>query len=55
MKGGRKRMKNINGWLFLLIALMLLLPLVRIDTGSWGPWINVIAFAIIGFMMVKGK
>jgi len=48
-------MKNLNGWLFLLIALMWLLPLVGVGTGDWGPWVSVIALAVIGFMEVKGK
>ena len=47
-------MKNINGWLFLLIALMWLLPLVGVSTSTWGAWISVIALAVIGFMDLKG-
>jgi len=46
-------MKNINGWLFLLIALMWLLPLVGVSTSTWGTWVAVIALAVIGFMEVK--
>ena len=50
-------MKNINGWLFLLIALMWLLPLVGVSTGTgsgnWGGWISVIALAVIGFTGLK--
>ncbi|MCH7567824.1 MAG: hypothetical protein IIA87_00210 [Nanoarchaeota archaeon] len=52
-------MKNLNGWMFLIIALMWLLPLVGVSTGTgagnWGTWIAVIALAVVGFMEVKGK
>jgi hypothetical protein len=53
-KGGEKNMQKLNGWLWLLIALMWLLPLVTVDTGVWGPWISVIALVIIGIFELKG-
>ena len=51
-------MKNLNGWMWLLIALMWLLPLVGVSTGTgssdWGGWIAVIALAVVGFSEFKG-
>ncbi len=46
-----------NGWLFLLIALVWLLPLVGVVIGSMAvhDWVAVVALAIIGIMGVKGK
>jgi hypothetical protein len=48
-------MQKLNGWLFLLIALVWLLPLVGVNQlGSAGNWIAVVALAIIGIMELKG-
>jgi len=49
-------MKNLNGWLFLLIAVVWLLPLINVSIGAASPWIATIALAIIGINMIsKGK
>ena len=48
-------MDKTNSWLFLVIALMWLLPLVSVETGTWGPWLSTIALAIIGIKGVMGK
>lgn len=42
-----------EGWLWLIIALMWLLPLVGVGTGAWGAWIAVIALAIVGISKVQ--
>ena len=46
-----------NGWLFLLIALVWLLPLVGVTIGSANvhAWIATIALAIIGLRGVKAS
>jgi len=55
MKGGIK-MKNLNSWLFLLIAIIWLLPLINVDQlGIAGDWIVVIALAIIGITGLMNK
>lgn len=46
-------MQKLSAWLFLLIALMWLLPLVM-ATAEWMGWIAVIALAIIGIFELKG-
>jgi len=48
-------MNKTIGWLFLLIALVTLLPLIGIaQLGDAGTWIVVIATAVIGYMIVQG-
>ena len=49
-------MDKTNGWLFLLIALVWLLPLVGVNAlgGNIGAWIATIALAIVGIRGVKG-
>jgi len=47
--------KNLNGWPFLLIALLWLPPLVNVDIGVSSALLQVIALAVIGFMGIKGK
>ncbi len=51
-------MKNLNSWLFLLVALVWLLPLVGVDflvSNNIGTWIVIIAFAVIGIMGLMNK
>jgi hypothetical protein len=56
VKGGNRKMHKISPWMFLIIALMWLLPLVSVDTGVWGAWISVIALALVGiFELISGK
>ena len=41
-------------WLFLVVALMWLLPLVGVGTGMWGAWVATIAIALVGvFRLIK--
>ncbi len=48
-------MQKVSGWMFLVIALVWLLPLVGVtQLGVIGNWISVIALAIIGIMELKG-
>ena len=47
-------MQKISAWLFLLIALIWLLPLINVDIGGVASgWIAAIALAIIGILEVK--
>jgi len=53
---GSKKMKNVNGWLFLLIAVIWLLPLINVSIGAAASgWIQTIALAIIGITMISNK
>ena len=48
-------MNKISAWLFLLVALVWLLPLVNVNQlGLIGNWISVIAFVVIGVLEMKG-
>lgn len=48
-------MHKISPWLFLIIALMWLLPLVGVSTGTWGAWVSVIALVLVGiFELTRG-
>jgi len=51
-------MKNLNSWLFLLVAVVWLLPLITVDfleSNNIGNWIVVAAFAIIGIKGLMNK
>ena len=51
-------MEKISAWLFLLIAVVWLLPLIGVTalSGNAGSWIATISLAIIGITeVVKGK
>lgn len=51
-------MKNLSSWLFLLIAVVWLLLLIKVDfleTNNIGQWIVVIALAIIGITGLMNK
>tara|TARA_Y100000310_G_scaffold324059_1_gene385431 strand:+ start:333 stop:482 length:150 start_codon:yes stop_codon:yes gene_type:complete len=37
-----------EGWFFLLIALMWLLPMVGVGTGAWGGWVATVALVLVG-------
>ena len=37
-----------EGWLWLIIALMWLLPMVSVPTGVWGGWVATVALVVIG-------
>lgn len=55
MKGGTDKMQKLSAWLFLLIALMWLLPMINVtQLGVAGDWISVIALVIIGIFELKG-
>ena len=47
-------MKKLSAWLFLLIALVWLLPLINItQLGVAGAWIVVIALVVVGINELK--
>ncbi len=51
-------MKNLSSWLFLLIAVVWLLPIIKVDfleANNIGQWIAVIALAIIGITGLMNK
>jgi uncharacterized membrane protein len=50
-------MSKLSGWMFLLIALVWLLPLIGVVIGSQAvhSWIAVIALAIVGINKVMNK
>ena len=55
MKGGIIKMEKLSSWLFLLIAIVWLLPLIKVPLGVAGDWISVIALAIVAITeIVKG-
>jgi len=49
-------MQKLSAWLFLLIAVVWLLPLINLSIGVAGGWIAVVALAVIAiFEIVKAK
>ena len=47
-------MHKVTPWLFLVIALMWLLPLVM-ASAAWMSWISVIAMALVGILELISK
>jgi hypothetical protein len=47
-------MQKISAWMFLLIALLMLLPMVSVSLGAVGDWIMLLAYIVIGVMELKG-
>jgi len=45
-------MEKISAWLFLLIGILWLLPLLGVGTGSWGGWLATLALLVIGIAEV---
>lgn len=45
-------MEKLSAWLFLLAGLIWLLPLISVDTATWGSWIIALAFLVIGITEV---
>ena len=43
-----ENLAKFEGWFFLVIALMWLLPLVGVGTGVWGAWVATVAVALVG-------
>ncbi len=41
-------LEKYEGWLWLVIALMWLLPMVGVSTGVWGGWVAVVALVVVG-------
>lgn len=48
-------MEKLSAWLFLLIALLWLLPLVGVSLGTWGSWLAVVALAGVGVVELRAK
>lgn len=48
-------MNKFSPWLFIIIALMWLLPMVNVDTAPWGDWIATIALALVGILELMNK
>jgi len=49
-------MKNLKSWLFIIIAIVWLLPLINVDQlGEAGTWIAIIAIALIGILGLMNK
>lgn len=41
-------MAKLSAWLFTLIGVLYLLPLLGMDTGTWGTWLIALAFLVVG-------
>jgi len=55
MKGGKRKMNKINGWLFILIAILMALPLFKVDLGTTGSGLIALAFLVIGVVKLMAK
>lgn len=43
-------MEKVSKWIFLIIGILFLLPLISVETGIWGPWIIAIGFLLLGLL-----
>jgi len=41
-------MAKISAWLITLVGVLLLLPLLGVDTGDWGVWLIALAWFVVG-------
>jgi len=41
-------MNKTHAWLFTLIGVLAVLPLLGMSTGMWGPWLTALSFLVIG-------
>ena len=48
-------MHKITGWLFLLIGILMLLPLIGVSVGTLGGWLTMLAFVVIGVLKITAK
>ena len=42
------KLSDYEAYYFLIVALMWLLPMVGVGTGTWGGWVATIAIALVG-------
>jgi len=45
-------MEKLSAWLFLLAGIIWLLPLISVNTATWGAWIISLIFIVIGITEV---
>jgi hypothetical protein len=48
-------MEKINAWLFIIIGILFLLPLITVEIGEIGDWIMMLCFLVIGILKLVSK
>jgi hypothetical protein len=48
-------MEKINAWIFIIIGILFLLPLISVDIGEVGSWLIMLGFLIIGILKLVSK
>ncbi len=48
-------MNKLIGWIFLIIGILMLLPLIKVSVGMIGDWLVVLGYLVIGIVWLTGK
>lgn len=48
-------MDKINAWIFIIIGILFLLPLISVDIGTVGSWLIMLGFLVIGILKLVSK
>lgn len=43
-------MEKVSKWIFLIIGILFLLPLIGVGTATWGAWLVAIGFLLLGLL-----
>jgi len=48
-------MEKINAWIFIIIGILMLLPLISVNIGEVGTWLTMLGFLLIGILKLVSK
>jgi len=48
-------MNKLIGWIFLIIGILMLLPLIGVALGSISEWLVMLGYLIVGIVWITGK
>ena len=48
-------MHKLTGWIFLVIGILMLLPLIGVGLGEVGTWLITLGFLVIGIIKITAK
>ena len=48
-------MEKINAWIFIIIGILMLLPLISVNIGVAGSWLIMLGFLVIGVLKLVGN
>lgn len=48
-------MEKLVAWIFIIIGILMLLPLIGVAVGSVGEWLVMLGFLVIGIVKLTAK